>query len=147
MKFFLAIAVMAAGGFSAMQLGMNAQLRHSFGHGMVGALINFLVGTVALTTLVLLARLPLPTVAIVKEVPSWAWLGGILGAVIVTTTAIAGRELGALYIAALIVSGQLLMSLVLDHFGWFGLPVRPFTMAKAIGSVLLVVSLILFKES
>jgi len=147
MKLILGIVVMVAGAISALQLGMNAQLRHSFGHGTVAALVNFTIGTLALAGFVLLARLPIPTIAQVSAVPAWAWLGGLCGAVIVTTTAIAGRELGALSIAALVVSGQLVMSVVLDHFGWFGFPVKPFTMAKAIGCVLLVVSLVLFKES
>lgn len=147
MKLVLALAVAFAGALTAVQLGMNAQLRHSFGHGILGALVNFTVGTVLLACIVAAARIPLPSMAAVTQVPAWAWLGGACGAFLVTIGAIAGRELGALYIGALLVTGQLLMGLVLDHFGWFGFPVKPFTLAKLCGCVLLVISLILFREN
>ncbi len=147
MKVLLMVAVMVAGGLTAVQAGMNAQLRHSFGHGILGALTNFLIGSAALLTLVVVARVPFPSWATIGEVPRWAWLGGLCGAALVTSITVAARELGALYIAALLLVGQLAMSVVLDHYGWFGFPVRPFTYAKLAGGVLLVVALVLFKES
>lgn len=147
MKIVLALAVVVAGSLTAVQWGMNAQLRHSFGHGTLGALVNFMVGTVLLAVLVTAARIPLPSWTAVTQVPAWAWFGGACGAFLVTISAIAGRELGALYIGALLVTGQLLMGLVLDHFGWFGFPVRPFTLAKLCGCGLLVTSLLLFREN
>jgi len=110
-------------------------------------LVNFLVGTAVLFALVVLARIPLPSAQAVAQTPTWAWFGGLCGAFLVTMSAVGGRELGAVYIAALLVTGQLCMSLALDHFGWFGFPIRPFTMTKLVGCVLLLTSLILFKES
>lgn len=146
MKLILALGVLIAGASTAAQLGMNSQLRHSLGHGTFGSLVNFLVGTTALILLIVVARIPLPSAQAVAQTPSWAWFGGLCGAFLVTMSAVAGRELGAVYIAALLVTGQLCMSLVLDHFGWFGFPIRPFTITKLVGCALLLVSLILFKE-
>ena len=48
---------------------------------------------------------------------------------------------------ALIVTGQLFAALLFDHYGWLGFPIRPLSISRIIGSVLLVTSLILFKES
>lgn len=147
MKLLLSLLVSLAGAVTAVQVGMNAQLRQSFGHGLLGAVTNFTIGTVILWGVVLAARLPMPSLAQAATVPWWAWLGGACGAFIVTTITITGRELGALAIAALSLSGSLLMSVVLDHFGWFGFPERPFTLTKLVGCVLLVVSFLLFREN
>lgn len=144
MKLLLSLLVSLAGALTAVQVGMNSQLRQSLGHGLFGAVTNFTIGTAILWGIVLLARLPMPTVAQVAVVPWWAWLGGACGAFIVTTITITGHELGALAIATLTVSGSLLMSIVLDHFGWFGFPVKPLTLSKLVGCVLLVVSFFLF---
>jgi len=146
MKIFLSAIVVLVGALTAVQSGMNAQLRHSLGSGVLGAAINFTVGTAILWCLIVLARIPVPSLSQASQVPWWAWVGGLCGATIVTVITIAARDLGALPIAVLTVAGGLLMSIVLDHFGWFGFPVRPFTLAKLAGCVLLVVSLVLFKE-
>ncbi len=146
MKIFLSLLVVVIGALTAVQGGMNAQLRHSFGSGVLGAAVNFTLGTVILWCIVALTRISPPTLSQVSQVPWWAWLGGLCGATIVTVITVAARELGALPIAVLTVTGSLLMSVALDHFGWFGFPLRPFTAAKLAGCVLLVVSLILFKE-
>ncbi len=147
MKIILSLIVAFAGALTAIQVGMNAQLRQSFGHGLLGAATNFTVGTALLWLVVLALRLPLPTLAQASSVPLWAWLGGACGAFIVTTNTVAGRELGALAIAVLTLSGGLIMSVLLDHFGWFGFPVKPFTLAKLAGCVLLVISFLLLRES
>lgn len=147
MKILLSLLVAMVGALTAVQIGMNSQIRASLGHGLLGAAVNFTVGTLALWGVVVLVRVPLPSVSQAAQVPWWAWLGGVCGACIVTVITITGRELGALPILLLTVVGSLFMSIVLDHFGWLGFPIRPFTWAKLVGCVLLVISLILFRES
>ena len=68
--------------------------------------------------------------------PAWYyWLiGGLAGVVIVTTTLITVRELGAGGVTAAIIAGQLTFSLVLDRLGVLGLPERALTWQKLWGS-------------
>ena len=46
-------------------------------------------------------------------------------------------ELGAGIAATLIIVGQLMVGLVVDHFGWFGVPVRPIDITRLVAAALL----------
>lgn len=146
MKLLLSLLVVLAGAGNALQTGMNMQLRSSLGHGITAMVCNFLVGLTALLAVLLVVRGPLPSMSVITATPVWAWFGGLFGAFLVVSMAVAGRDLGGVLLVVLFVAGQLAAALVLDHYGWLGFPERPVTASRVIGCVLLIVSLILFKE-
>jgi bacterial/archaeal transporter family-2 protein len=119
------------------QVGMNVTLRGVLLSPIVAALISFLVGSLALLLYILVTGAPWPARAQVGAVPLWAWFGGVLGAFYVASSIIVGPRLGAAALLALIVLGQLLASLVLDHFGWLGFAQHPLTLTRMFGAVLL----------
>jgi transporter family-2 protein len=119
------------------QVGMNSQLRKVLQSANFAALVSFLVGTVALVALVLVLRMPVPERAAFTAVPWWAWLGGLLGAFYVASSTIVAAELGASTLLGLALLGQLATALVIDHFGWLGLPVNPITWTRLAGVALL----------
>jgi|SRR5688572_13262036 transporter family-2 protein len=121
----------------ALQIGMNAQLRKVLQSANTAALMSFLVGTTALVGLLLATRTPLPGRDGLAAVPLWAWFGGLFGAFYVAISTIVAAELGASSLLALALLGQLAMALVVDHFGWLGLPVNPITWTRMAGVVLL----------
>lgn len=147
MKLMFALLVVLAGICTSIQTGMNAQVRLALGHATTAAMVNFMVGFLALFSVITLFRIPLPSWSAVGSVPVWAWFGGCLGAFLIGTLALSAHELGGAAIVALLVTGQLLAALVLDHYGWLGFPVRSLTLARVVGSALIVIGLILFKES
>jgi len=53
------------------------------------------------------------------------WTGGFIGAYFVAATIILAPRLGAAPMVALVVGGQMLASLVFDHFGLIGYQVHP----------------------
>jgi len=130
------LGLSAGFGLSA-QIGMNAQLRRNLGSAYPAALISFLVGTAALVVLMLVTRTPLPSRDTLGSVPLWAWFGGMLGAFYVAISTIVAAELGASSLLALAIAGQLVTALVLDHFGWLGLPENPITAMRMLGVALL----------
>ena len=73
------------------------------------------------------------------HVPLWAWFGGLFGAFYVAISTIVAAELGAASLLALALAGQLAMALVVDHFGWLGLPENPVTWVRLSGVVLLAI--------
>jgi len=123
----------------ALQIGMNAQLRKVLNSAYSAALISFLVGTTALVSLMLVTRTAAPTRDALAAVPAWAWFGGLFGAYYVAISTVVAAELGATSLLALALAGQLLMALVVDHFGWLGLPENPITMGRLFGVSLLAV--------
>lgn len=134
MAYFLGIA---AGLGLTVQVGMNAQLRRALDSAWSAALVSFMVGTLALAAMVLATRTALPTREALAEVPHWAWFGGLFGACAVAVSTVVASELGATSLLVLVLAGQLAMALVVDHFGWLGLPVNPVTWLRILGVLLL----------
>jgi len=67
----------------------------------------------------------------------WHWCGGLLGMFFIAMAAFAGPRIGATLFMALVIAGQLAMSLSLDHFGWAGFRQDPVTLGKLAGVVLI----------
>jgi bacterial/archaeal transporter family-2 protein len=130
------LGIVAGFGLTA-QVGMNSQLRKVLQSANQAALISFLVGTLALIGLLVVMRTPLPARETLAAVPVWAWFGGLLGAFYVATSTIVAAELGATTLLGLALLGQLLTAMVVDHFGWLGLPEHPITWTRIAGVALL----------
>ena len=68
----------------------------------------------------------------------WYMFGlGSLGVVLYLTLSYTIPKMGATSAVTLIIVGQLIMGLLLDSFGWFGLPTRPIEITRMFGVVLL----------
>jgi transporter family-2 protein len=116
------------------------------GHPILASLVSFVVGTAALLTYALILRLPLPATQSLTQSPWWVWTGGLLGAFFVTATIIVAPRLGAAISVSLIIAGQLLVALALDHFGLLGFPERPLNGWRVMGAVLLVIGVALIRR-
>ncbi|MGB8339862.1 MAG: DMT family transporter [Burkholderiales bacterium] len=125
------------------QVAMNGQVRVSLGHPMWGALTNFAIGLVALIIMAAIMRAPIPTTGMLTKVPVWAWWGGIIGQMYIVSAILAGPKLGSATFFAVIIAGQVLTSLILDHFGVLGFPHSPINLWKALGALLLIVGVVL----
>ncbi len=119
------------------QVGLNMAVARSIGGAPIAALVNFLVGTVLLTLMLLALRQDLPSREQLSSVPWWAWLGGLLGALYVATATFAGPRIGALLLLALTFSGQLIGSMLVDHYGLLGFQQQTISMSKLFGVLLL----------
>ncbi len=129
------IALLA--GFSVpTQAGINAQLNLWTRSPVLASAISFAVGTLALVAYTLVARIPMPSLASLSGHPWWIWTGGALGAFFVAATIILAPKLGATTMVALILAGQMVASLLLDHFGWLGYPLHPVSLGRVAGVLL-----------
>jgi len=144
LSYFLGLAV---GLGLAVQVAMNTQLRSFLKSANSAALVSFLVGTLALVALVIGTRAPVPTRETLSAVPMWAWFGGLLGAFNVASATVIANELGATTLLALVLAGQLATALVIDHYGWLGMPVNPITLTRVAGVVLLSIGVWLIERS
>lgn len=129
---YILLAV-AAGATLPTQAGINAQLNLWTGSAVLAAAISFAVGTLALVLYALVQQTPLPAVSSLSESPWWVWSGGVIGAFFVVSTVLLAPKLGAAPMIGLIVGGQMLTSLFLDHFGLVGYPASPVTIWKILG--------------
>ena len=139
----LYVLAFVSGLLLTVQVGMNAALRTPFGNPGTAALANFVVGTVGLVGYLLITRAEWPGRAALTGAPAWAWFGGLLGAFYVASSVIVGPRLGAAALLALTVFGQIVASLVVDHYGWLGFPQHPFNLTRLAGALLLLAGVIL----
>lgn len=138
----MVIALVIGAGLSV-QVGLNSQVRHYLGDPALAALGNFLVGTAAILVYLLLMRINWPTTGALRAVPPVNWLGGLFGAAYVAASALLAPRLGSAPLLALLIGGQLLMSLILDHYGWIGFAAHEMNVWRVVGAVLLVVGVVL----
>ncbi len=82
-----------------------------------------------------------------QSIPWWAWLGGLLGAFNITLSIFLAAKLGALTLAISLVCGQIIASIVLDHFGWLGYPQISISPERMIGALCVIVGLFLVSKS
>lgn len=139
----IVLLALVVGAVLPLQAGINAQLRTGVGHPVTAALVSFLVGTAALALYLVVLRPALPAFPALARVPWWHWTGGLLGALYVVTAVIVAPRLGATALIALVVAGQLLTSLALDHFGLVGYERRPVDLTRIAGVGLLFVGMLL----
>lgn len=143
--FLLALAAFA-GGLLPFQAGANARLAAELPTRMHGALVNFLVGGVALALLLLPLGWRDASLARLSTAPWWAWIGGFIGAIFVSVGIFVAPRTGTVvYLAALLV-GQILSSLLVDHFGLVGLPVQRITLDRVAGVALLCLGMYLVQR-
>ncbi len=137
---------MLAGAALPVQAGINVHLRGIFGNPVRASFVQFTVGALFLLALTLFARDPWPALNALARGPAWAWTGGILGALYVVSVIVLVPRLGSAVTFALIVAGQMGISLAIDQFGLFGLPRSPLSLARIGGGALLVAGVILIRR-
>jgi transporter family-2 protein len=126
-----------AGALVGMQAPINSRLGKTVG-GVQAATFSFLVGTAALVAISFILRGGLSSLGHIGKVPWWALVGGLLGAVYVFVALEAVKTLGASGLTAVVITGQLTMSVVIDRLGLLGVAKAPVTFQRVLGIVLLV---------
>ncbi|MEM7677095.1 MAG: DMT family transporter [Myxococcota bacterium] len=143
MKWLLVFAAVACGLILPLQPGINAHLRTYLDSPISAAFVSFFVGSAVLAVLTALVAWPSSTtIARALEAPWWAWTGGLIGATVVSLSVVLAPRLGATLLVGAIVTGQLIGSLVIDHFGLVGFAVVPISPVRALGVVLLVAGVV-----
>lgn len=131
----------------AVQASANSKFRHNLNASPMWAAFFSICGTFLTAVCAMLTLRPnAPESTAIRQAPWWNWIGGPLGALIVLGGATLVSELGAALFLALVVAGQLICSLMLDHFALLGLPEQPITVGRVIGAALVVGGVICMKN-
>ena len=142
---FSLVAVVLAGGATALQAPTNARLMTAVGSPVNAAFVSFAIGTVALGVLAL-AMQARPDMTAAKALPWYAWVGGLYGAVFVVAATWGVPRLVVALTITLMVAGQLIVSLMLDATGAFGVPKQPLSLSKIAGVALVFAGVVLARR-
>jgi transporter family-2 protein len=141
----LILLALVAGFCLPTQAGVNARLNLLTHSTVLTATISFAVGTIVLAAYAMFLKTPLPAVESLTRSPWWIWVGGIIGAFFVASTIILAPRLGAGAMVAGVVAGQMLASMVLDHFGLIGYPIHPISGLRILGVLMLMGGVVLIR--
>ncbi len=145
MQIFLVLLLTVAGMGLTVQQAVNSRLRGAVGSPVLSALVSFGVGIVLLGLLAATGAFGRGRLTDLGPLPWWAWTGGLFGAAYVTLAVIGVPRVGSAVVICCAVFGQLLAALVIDSFGWLGVPRSPLTAGRILGAVLLFVGVLLIQ--
>lgn len=131
---------------TCVQVPLNALLAKGLQSAIWGAMISFFVGFLGLIGYAVWIQDIKPNFANLSTVPWWGWLGGLLGAFFVTGSIIAAPRIGATLFIGLIIFGQMIAALLVDHYGFAGFNVATINVGRIAGVLLVIVGVLLIKK-
>lgn len=142
----LMLIAMLAAGVIPVQAIVNGRLGQEVQNPLLASLISFTGGTMLLCLLVLLSSGGWPAIPATARLPWYLFTGGLLGAVFVTAVLMLVPRIGTANLLAAAIVGQLLMSLIIDHFALLGMPQGSVSLSKLGGAALLVLGMLLIQR-
>ena len=143
----LLIVALCVGGLLPIQGAINAHLGKSLHHPLQATFISFFGAIVVLVIVLAVTHPPLPTITQLADIPWRYYTGGIYGVIFVTTILLLAPRIGIANTLVATIIGQLIVSVILDHIGGFGLQRLPVNGFRLLGCVGLVVSLYLIQKT
>jgi bacterial/archaeal transporter family-2 protein len=141
---FLLVFAFVIGCLIPLQAAINNSLRVTVESGAVfAAFMSFLVGTIILGVMCFATGEKWSSVMKLSNISTWQLAGGLLGAVFVFGTTMLAPRIGVAVMLGLLIAGQMIASLVLDRAGFLGLLEREITAARAGGTLLVIVGVLL----
>ncbi len=143
------ILAFCAGAAIATQANINGQLAAGLGgNTIVAALISFVIGTLILASIAVARGGLLLALAAIPSQSLWKFAGGFLGAGFIFSTTLLAPRIGLTNLLVLVIAGQLFASITIDHFGLLNSVLRPVSLIKFCGALLLLagVALTLFGD-
>lgn len=145
-RILLSLLAASAGVSLVVQVALNGKLREGLASWSWAGLVSYLGGTLAMLAVVALQRPAWPSAAARSALPWSAWIGGFFGAIYIVLAIALLPRLGAAALVALVVSGQMLASMVFDHYGLLGMVQHAATPSRVVGAVLIVSGVVLIRR-
>jgi bacterial/archaeal transporter family-2 protein len=144
--FFLYVLALGAGVSVATQQVLNGGLRTALASPAWAGLVSYAGGLIAMIVAVIALGERVPSWKTIADVPWYAWSGGLFGAAFILLAILLLPFLGAATLFALVIAGQVLAAVTMDHFGAFGLTAHPVGAPRLAGAVLLIAGVVLIRD-
>lgn len=137
---------LGAGVSVATQQVLNGNLRSALESSAWAGLISYAGGLLTMIVAVIVLGEGVPPIRVMAGVPWWAWSGGLFGGAFILLSILLLPSLGAATLFALVIAGQVLAAVTLDHFGALGLTPHPISTARLAGAALLIGGVMLMRD-
>lgn len=120
-----------------LQTTINSRLCEYVKYPLLASFVAFAAGTVflLLVSLAIGYDILVPSATFLQE-PWWIWLGGTIGVIGLTTNICLFPRIGSVQTVIIPMFGQIIMGVVIDHYGWFYSPHIPFSLPRMFGVLL-----------
>jgi transporter family-2 protein len=147
MSWLLAPFAALLGVVLTIQVATNAQLGKALGNDYIPAAVNMVIGLIATVALTWSLTSEWPSREMLRAAPWYAWVaGGLMGTIYLTGNVLLAPRLGAGALIGLVVAGQLIFSVLLDHFGWIGFAQHSAGPARLAGCALMIAGVFLISK-
>jgi transporter family-2 protein len=141
----LTLLALVAGTSFVVQQAVNSNLRMEIGSAWWAGFVSYLGGTLVMLTMIILMRQPILSPNSISHSTWWSWTGGLFGAIYIAISILLLPRIGAFAVVALIVIGQLVTSLVFDHFAILNVPHYPISITRIVGALFLLIGAVLIR--
>jgi transporter family-2 protein len=138
--------ILVCGALQAWGPPMNGALRGALTNPWLASVISFLPVIFILAIVVVCVPRPLPTADGLSNMPWWAPLGGLIGSFAVIAGLLFVDKVGAAIFGGLTITANLIMSLLIDNWGLFGMPVHSLNIWRVLGCALMVAGIALISR-
>ena len=142
-KIILILIVIFLGTLGPIQTGVNSTLSNYLSHPSQAAFISFLGGVIIFSIILIFLRPSIPDLVNLKKAPFWSFTGGLMGACIVFGAIMIAPKIGAATYVSTFITGTIIMSLILDHFGLMAFETKPVDLWKLFGVSLVLSGMII----
>jgi transporter family-2 protein len=137
MTWLFFVVALAAGAANPFQSGLNAQLNKQLGSPIWAGLTVYATGLAGMMLLQLVLRQALPGSRL-ADVNGWAWLGGLVSIASTMAGLMLAQRLGAGVFTGLSITAAVLVSALLDQFGWIGFRQHALSPMRTLGCGLMI---------
>lgn len=143
-SFLLMLTALLLGAALPLQAAINANLRTALVSSTTTvALISFAIGTLILLIAALLQPGSLAPLLEIGQQPLWRLVGGPIGAAFIFGTTFLAPRLGMTALLSLVIAGQLIASLGMDHIGFGAILEQKISASKVFGAVLVIAGVLI----
>lgn len=146
MKAVWFIIVFIAGALLPLQTGLNARFGKSIDSPLFASLFSFIVGAFAVALYLPFTKESVSWAGL-RSTPLYYWLGGgLTGAVYITATMLALPRIGMALTFGLVVAGQVIIAVLLDHYNVLVAEQHSFNAWRLLGIILIILGVIVVRK-
>ena len=139
----LFIWALVAGSFIPLVGILNGRAGRVLGDPLFACVLVFFVGLVLALAVTAFTGRGIPAFQSYGQLKGIEYFAGFVVAFYVLSATVLAGKIGVANFILMAVTGQIMSSMIIDHFGLFGAPIRPINLLQALGAVMLLVGLII----
>lgn len=131
----------------ATQSALSGQLSSILKNPLIATFALYLSGALFISFYLFVTKEETPKLEVIKTVPTYLWIvGGVVSTFGLTLVYKSMPLLGLSNTLVCVICGQLILSLIATHYGWFNLPQHSINTKKFFGAIIIIIGVYLVNK-